>query len=1039
MGVVLLGLLAGKASGAAAATPAMEGIINVKAPYNLAYELAPIEVELGVKNASQHELKLSWHVYDMYKNEVAKDEWTAKLDKGQAIKTVSFTPPRFGWYAVQLQAYARKERLGGWQKHVGVTPRFPGMIELKQGELRTGWNDEALQAFSGLMLDHANTRMGLENAERVLADTAKYGVTLLMQFDGPPTADEVRKWVTRYKGRIKYWEVVNEPNFSMGPQQYADVIKRVYPIVKEIDPAATVMGPGGIDLGWYAALYDAGGGKYLDVVSIHDYEGNEDIDPFHWTHQLTELRKLMVRYGDADKPLWQTERAISGVRLGFVGPTQAVRMTLQRDLLETFGIPNNHNNHYYAAVTGDNAMPTFVFSDAGPHPAALACRTRCAMTLNRTFTERIDFGPIGNQVFLGLRYQGKDGATVTLRNLGCLDHPLEVFVKGGDAIEVVDAFGNAQRVPLVEGQAVLTIAQMPSYVRLTPQQELTIYPIDFGRNLASEAKYVYSGESKSDPKLLYDGLFQNHHPSTPWGPEWQGAYKGKVFNDKPETFDMVFDKPRLIQKLLLFGVRSDNLHSALLDYDLQYQEGSRWITVAEVRTPCPPTDLVESPLCKWSMWYLDNNCFVHEFAKPVKTDKLRLVVRRITRGCLTDMIAEDAANEGKPADKLWHPAESLQFRELEIYGPPPPAVITAKARAASFTEVNAREPLTVSFINRTDQSIAATAVVVVPAPWKAEPAEFTVSLAGLNQVQEQKVELVSPPEILTGDLPVQVTLKDAKGETLGATKLILGIAAPLDLRPETPKAVGAVSLLPLTVRNHGQAAVSGTAKLELTVYGQNTPPKTIVQERNYGPLQPAEAVVVEFQAEGVDLAKSAWIAAYRVPVGKFLLSASFGQWCWQVVGPFPYATDEFNKPKGPEGKEIDLTKTYGASEKKANWKPVMPESSGLIDFIKLFDPHENVCAYAVTWLKSPGAQEVVFAMGSDDGIKVWLNGKVVHANDVNRGATRGSDTAAVTLQDGWNEVLVRINQGGGGWGFYFDLRPAPGKTLPPMVGVPNRK
>lgn len=93
---------------------------------------------------------------------------------------------------------------------------------------------------------------------------------------------------------------------------------------------------------------------------------------------------------------------------------------------------------------------------------------------------------------------------------------------------------------------------------------------------------------------------------------------------------------------------------------------------------------------------------------------------------------------------------------------------------------------------------------------------------------------------------------------------------------------------------------------------------------------------------------------------------------------------------------------------------------------------ENAAAYARAQVWSPEAREVPFALGSDDGVKVWVNGKQVHANNVSRGVTIGEDKFSVKLAPEWNDVLLKITQGGGGWGFslqitggYEDLRVRP--------------
>jgi hypothetical protein len=55
--------------------------------------------------------------------------------------------------------------------------------------------------------------------------------------------------------------------------------------------------------------------------------------------------------------------------------------------------------------------------------------------------------------------------------------------------------------------------------------------------------------------------------------------------------------------------------------------------------------------------------------------------------------------------------------------------------------------------------------------------------------------------------------------------------------------------------------------------------------------------------------------------------------------------------------------------------------------------------------------------GSDDGIKVWINGQVVHQWEGQRGHAPGSDQQAIHLEAGVNRVLVKVSQLNGGWGF----------------------
>ena len=81
----------------------------------------------------------------------------------------------------------------------------------------------------------------------------------------------------------------------------------------------------------------------------------------------------------------------------------------------------------------------------------------------------------------------------------------------------------------------------------------------------------------------------------------------------------------------------------------------------------------------------------------------------------------------------------------------------------------------------------------------------------------------------------------------------------------------------------------------------------------------------------------------------------------------------------------------------------------------LFPGRENCVAYLKTQVLCPAATEAMLLLGSDDGVKVWLNGEDVHSNNVDRGEVVDQDAAAVHLRKGENELLLKVTQGGGGW------------------------
>lgn len=161
--------------------------------------------------------------------------------------------------------------------------------------------------------------------------------------------------------------------------------------------------------------------------------------------------------------------------------------------------------------------------------------------------------------------------------------------------------------------------------------------------------------------------------------------------------------------------------------------------------------------------------------------------------------------------------------------------------------------------------------------------------------------------------------------------------------------------------------------------------------------------------------------------------------CYWVIGPFD------NKGEGTvdtaqtvEAETFDANKTYaGKDGKKIHWaKAERAATLGLereyaVDLVKLYGG-QNVSAYALVWVIAPRETEAELALGSDDGVVAWLNGKRVHAALENRGYQSRGDRAAVTLKAGANKLLLRITQTWGGWKFGAHIEGKDGGPLPEL-------
>lgn len=140
--------------------------------------------------------------------------------------------------------------------------------------------------------------------------------------------------VTRYKDRVKYWEVWNEQNArgfwppDPDPVRYTQMLQAVYPAVKAVDPTAYIItggtasvpdntGLAGGNMGereFISAVYANGGKNYFDAMGIHPYSYPllcSDTQNWNgWSMMnatATSVRSIMTANGDSAKPIWATE------------------------------------------------------------------------------------------------------------------------------------------------------------------------------------------------------------------------------------------------------------------------------------------------------------------------------------------------------------------------------------------------------------------------------------------------------------------------------------------------------------------------------------------------------------------------------------------------------------------------------------------------------------------------------------------------------------------------------------------------------------
>ena len=90
-----------------------------------------------------------------------------------------------------------------------------------------------------------------------------------------------------------------------------------------------------------------------------------------------------------------------------------------------------------------------------------------------------------------------------------------------------------------------------------------------------------------------------------------------------------------------------------------------------------------------------------------------------------------------------------------------------------------------------------------------------------------------------------------------------------------------------------------------------------------------------------------------------------------------------------------------------SWK-LFSVPSDEIDLRSLFNPSEDVVVYAYAEIDMPTAKPMILSFGSDDGIKVWLNGQPIFEKFTGRSFQLDEDFVEAQLLQGKNRLLIKI-------------------------------
>jgi hypothetical protein len=216
------------------------------------------------------------------------------------------------------------------------------------------WEDIEIHG-RGDFIDRRNDPAGIdawEKYDQIVALAEEYGLEIIARLSNPPAwsraagdemgpyapPDDIQDYANfaatvaeRYRGRIRYYQIWNEPNIYpewgeqfVNAEAYTELLCAAAQAIREVDPEAVIISGAlaptneltGRDMNDYIFLqrmYDAGAGECFDILSVQGYglwsgptDRRQQTVVVNYARSLY-IRDIMVRNGDADTPIWISE------------------------------------------------------------------------------------------------------------------------------------------------------------------------------------------------------------------------------------------------------------------------------------------------------------------------------------------------------------------------------------------------------------------------------------------------------------------------------------------------------------------------------------------------------------------------------------------------------------------------------------------------------------------------------------------------------------------------------------------------------------
>ncbi len=140
---------------------------------------------------------------------------------------------------------------------------------------------------------------------------------------------------------------------------------------------------------------------------------------------------------------------------------------------------------------------------------------------------------------------------------------------------------------------------------------------------------------------------------------------------------------------------------------------------------------------------------------------------------------------------------------------------------------------------------------------------------------------------------------------------------------------------------------------------------------------------------------------------------------WALCGPLPARAGDGKTPDDAARRAV-FDRGLAEEQTRCAWRAVAGDGDR-IDLARYQGGQTDVAAYAAADIELGAPQTMLLGIGSDDAVKVWLNGELVHDNWVSRALTVDEDLVLAPMRAGVNRQAVHRDGGDD-----------PGRSPPPV-------